>query len=284
MQSHFKYIRHGTKSLILTESDSIISSSSLSELLQNSLTSTPCVNVRKNAKVRVVTGMLVQYLETFTDSVVVRDDTTPIGVVGGREIIQGVYKNPSSDFFEMKQVEEIMDNRLNIVTPDTTINELISLWKQVGRAFTLIDMGNDNYSVISVKKLLEIGINNTVDFNISEIPKKKIITFDKDATFGNIIKLMLENRTRKILLEGTNQFINDRIIIETIEKYGYLLNNDNFLDIPASVVSLEDAKVISDNLDLADISKIMYEMSQPLIIHEDRVISPWDVCMVLGGN
>ncbi len=268
----------------MTESDSIISSSSLSELLQNSLTSTPCVNVRKNAKVRVVTGMLVQYLETFTDSVVVRDDTTPIGVIGGREIIQGVYKNPSSDFFEMKQVEEIMDNRLNIVTPDTTINELISLWKQVGRAFTLIDMGNDNYSVISVKKLLEIGINNTIDFNISEMPKKKIITFDKDATFGNIIKLMLENRTRKILLEGTNQFINDRIIIETIEKYGYLLNNDNFLDIPASVVSLEDAKVISDNLDLADISKIMYEMSQPLLIHEDRVISPWDVCMVLGEN
>jgi len=274
-------VNQAFKSLILTESSSIISNRSLSELLQNSLTSTPCVNIRKNAKVRVATGMLVQYLESFTDSVLVRDDTKPIGVIGGREIIQGVYKNPTSDFFEMKQVDEIADKRLNVVTPDTTLKELILLWKEVGRAFAVVDMGNDDYSVISVKKLLEIGINNSFDFHISEIPKKKIITFDRDATFGNIIKLMLENRTRKILLEGTDQFINDRIIIEAIEKFDYLLGNDNFLDIPVSVVSLENAKVVSDDLNLSEISKIMYDMSQPLIIHEDRVISPWDVCMAL---
>jgi len=28
----------------------------------------------------------------------------------------------------------------------------------------------------------------------------------------------------------------------------------------------------------------MYEMSQPLIINEDRVISPWDVCMALNKS
>lgn len=268
----------------MTESSLSISDRPLSDLLQNSLTSTPCVNVRKNAKVRVVTGMLVQYLETFTDSVLVHDDLNPMGVIGGREIIQGVYKNPSSDFFEMKQVEDIVDDRLNIVSPDISLKNLISLWRDVGRAFAVIDMGNDDYSVISVKKLLEIGINNPCEFNISEIPKKKIITFDEDATFGDVIKLMLENRTRKILLDGTNQFINDRIIIETIEKFNYLLDVDNFLEIPISVVSLEDAKIVLGDLNISDISKTMYEMSQPLIIHEDRVISPWDVCMALNKS
>ena len=272
------------KSIALTESMLPISDRSLSDLLQNSLTSTPCVNVRKNAKVKVATGMLVQYLETFTDSVVVRDDVKPIGVIGGREIIQGVFKNPTTDFFEMKQVDEITDSRLNIVSSDIALKELVSRWKSAGRAFALIDIGNDDYSVISVKKLLEIGINNNVDFHISEIPKKKIVTFDKDATFGDIIKLMLENRTRKILLEGTTQFINDRIIIETIEKLNYLLGTDNFLDIPASIVSLEETKVVTDDLNLSDISKIMYGMSHPLIIHKDNVISPWDVCIYLGKN
>jgi len=269
---------------ILTEPSSTISNCPLSELLQNSLTSTPCVNVRKNAKVRVATGMLVQYLETFTDSVVVREDTKPVGVIGGREIIKGMYKNPSSDFFEMHQVGEIMDNRLNIITANTSLNELISLWKKAGRAFAIIDIGNDNYSVISVKKLLEIGINNNSKFNISRIPRKKIITCDKDSTFGEVMKLMLKNRTRKILLEGTNQFINDRIIIEAIEKFDYLLGNDNFLDIPVSVVSFENAKVVSDDCSISDISKIMYEMSQPLIIYDNRVISPWDVCMALDKS
>jgi len=268
----------------VSRSSSTISGSSLGELLQNSLTSIPCVNVRKTAKVRVVTGMLVQYLETFTDSVVVRDGTKPLGIIGGKEIIRGVYKNPTSDFFEMKQVEEITDKRLNIVTTDTSINKLISLWKEVGRAFAIIDMGNDDYSAISVKKLLEIGINNTSEFHISEIPKKKIVTFVKDATFGEVMKLMLENKTRKILLEDTNKFINDRIIIETIEKFDYLIDTDNFLDIPVSVVSLEDAKVVAEDLSLSDVSKIMYEMSQPLIIHEDQIISPWDVCLALDRN
>jgi CBS domain-containing protein len=268
----------------LAESSSIISDSPISELLENSLTSTPCVNVRKNAKVRVVTGMLVQYLESFTDSVMVRDDTKPIGVVGGREIIQGVYKNPSSDFFEMKFVDDITDYRLNVVTSDTTLKELVALWKAVGRAFAVINVGNDDYSVISAKKLLEIGINSSSDFRISKIPKKKIITFDPDATFGDVMKMMLENKSRKIMAKGTNQFINDRIIIETIENFDFLLGKDNFLEIPVDVVTLEDAKVISEDLSLSEISKIMYEMSQPLIIHEDRVISPWDICMALEKN
>ena len=213
----------------MTESSSTVSNRPLGELLGDSLTSTPVVNVRKNSKVRVATGMLVQYLETFTDSIVVRDETKPIGVIGGREVIRGVYKNPKMDFFEMQTVDEIKDSRLNIVTADTSLNKLISLWKEVGRAFGIVDMGNDDYSVISVKKLLEIGINSTSEFHISEIPKKKIISCNKDATFGDVMKLMLENKTRKILLDGTNQFINDRIIIEMIENMEYLINNEKFL-------------------------------------------------------
>lgn len=228
--------------------------------------------------------MLVQYLETFTDSVVVRDGTSPIGVMGGREIIQGVYKNPSSNFFEMKQVGDIADNRLSVVTADTSLEELMSIWKTAKRAFSIVDMGNDDYSVISVKKLLEIGIDNNFESRMSDIPKKKIVTFDKDASFGNVMNLMLENKTRKILLDGTNQFINDRIIIETIEKFDYLLGIDNFLDIPVSIASLDEVKTVSEDLSMTEICKMMHGMSQPLILHEDRVVSPWDVCMALGKN
>ena len=205
-------------------------------------------------------------------------------LLGGREIIQGVYKNPSSDFFEMNLVEDITDRRLKIATPDTSLKELVSLWKNVKRAFAVINTGHDDYSVVSAKKLLEIGMNSNVEFNISEIPKKNIITFHEDATFGDVIKLMLENKCRKILLEGTTQFINDRMIIEMIEKFNYLLHKENFLNIPVSVLTFEDAKVISEDMSLSNISKIMYEMSHPLVIHEERVISPWDICMALEKN
>ena len=261
-----------------------ISNRSLGELLGKSLTSTPCVNIRKNAKIRVATGMPVQYLETFTDSIVVRDESKPIGVIGGREIIQGVYKNPTSDFFEMNLVENITDRRLKISTPNTNLEELISLWREAKRAFAVINTGNDDYSVISAKKLLEIAVNHKVEFNISEIPKKNIVTFNDDATFGDIIKLMLENKCRKILLDGTTQFVNDRMIIESIEKLDYLLNKENFLNIPINVLNYEDAKIVSEDMSITDVSKIMYNLPHPLVMYNDQVISPWDICIALGKN
>ncbi|MDH3203815.1 MAG: CBS domain-containing protein [Nitrosopumilus sp.] len=268
----------------MAEFNSIISTRHLNDLLQNSLTSTPCVSVSKDDKIQVVSEILVQYLETFTDSVVVRDGTKPIGVISGREVIQGVCKNPSSDFFEMKLVEDITNYQLNVVTSDISIKELISLWKDMGNAFAVINIGNNDYSVISAKKLLEIGINSNSKFHISEIPKRRIVTFDKDATFGDVMNLMLKNKCRKILLEGTNQFINDRMIIETIEKFDYLLGKENFLNISVSVIALEEAQVITDDLRLSDISKILNDMSHPLVIHENRVISPWDICIALAQN
>ena len=95
---------------------------------------------------------------------------------------------------------------------------------------------------------------------------------------------MLENKCRKILLEGTTQFVNDRMIIETIEKFDYLLHKENFLNIPVSILNFEEAKVVSGDMSLSNISKIMYKMSHPLVIQDDRVISPWDICMALGKN
>lgn len=265
----------------MEQKQSQISERPLSELLENSLTSTPCVNVRKNAKVRVVAGMLVQYLESFTDSVVVRDETKPIGVVGGREIIQGVFKKPSSDFFEMNFVEDVMDNRLNIVTPDSTLKELISLWKSVKRAFAIVNVGNDDYSVISAKKILEVAINHDTEFHISEIPKKTIVTLDQSATFGEAMKMMLENKSRKIILNGTDQFLNDRIILECIEKFNFLLGQDDFLKIPINVVDFEDVIHVNEDLSLSEISKIMFSRSHPLVVFQDGVITPWDICLAL---
>jgi CBS domain-containing protein len=265
----------------LSDSRLLISERPLSELLGNSLTSTPCVNVGTKARVKVVTGMLVQYLESFADSVVVRDDVAPVGIIGGREIIQGVYKNPTSEFFEMNFVEDIMDNRLKLITADSNLQKLIEVWKSVNRAFAAINVGHDDYSAIAAKKILEIGINFETDFHISQFPKKKTITFDKEATVGEVMKLMLENKSRKIVQKNSNLFLNDRTIIEAIENFDYLLGRDNFLDIPAKVLHFEPAKIVSDDLNLSEISKILYESLHPLVIYEESPITRWDVCLAL---
>ena len=82
----------------------------LGELLPERLTWSLCIHIDKGTEVWVVTGMLVQYLESATDSVIVRDkDHNPIGTIGGKEIMENLLKNPTSSLFYGTKVEDIME-------------------------------------------------------------------------------------------------------------------------------------------------------------------------------
>ena len=74
----------------------ILAEKPLNELLPLSLLTTPCVSIQKDDKVWSGAVMLIHYLESFTDSLIVTDNTSPIGILGGREIIDNISKNPSS--------------------------------------------------------------------------------------------------------------------------------------------------------------------------------------------
>ena len=72
-----------------------ITDKTIKELLPLSFNSTPAVSIRKENEVWVATSMLIHYLESFTDSLVVtEEDEKPIGVIGGREIIENVFRDP----------------------------------------------------------------------------------------------------------------------------------------------------------------------------------------------
>ncbi len=266
----------------LSKNKTRVSEHTLEYLLSDSLTSSLCVNIDKGMETWVVAGMLVQYLESFTDSVVVRDGYKPIGMIGGKEIIKGVFDDPSYSFFYDNKVEDIMETNLVQVTKHDTLKELLSIWKETGRAFAIIPNELYDYSAISTKKILKIGTRCKTDMTISDIPKKKIITFKKDDTIKDIINSMLENKTRKLLLEDSYLYINDRIIIEKIaEDLKFLVDAYYFLDIPANTFKLGEVKVVSENLTLPELSKIMLDMPYPYVIYQNQVVTPWDICLIL---
>ena len=249
-----------------------------------SLTSTPAVSIKQENKVWTSTGMLVHYLESFTDSLVVTDEKDkPIGLVGGVEIIKGIFENPSSEFFDNKHIKDIMDTELIQVTPETKLVELLEKWKKTRRAYALIPNQYHGYSAISARKLLEIGINCNTKITVTDLPKKNLVTFTYDDTMGEIIHSMFENKTRKLLFKDSTAFISDRIIIQNIaQDMNYLRNTNNFLDrkIEKSF-KLADAKIIPENLNISDLSKLMFGMLHPYTMTKDQVYSPWDICMAL---
>ena len=227
-------------------------------------------------------GMLAQYLESVTDSVLVLNEKTPVGTIGGKEIMENLLKNPTSSLFYDTLVEDIMEPNPLIVPETILYKNLMNNWKDRGRAYAAVLNEWGSFSAISAKKILEIGMRCMTNLSITDLPKKPKVTFKFDAPAESIIKSMFQNKTRKILLENSNKYINDRIIIETItEKMSYLKDIDYFLNVPVNIIDLEEARVIYDDLKINEISAILYDMDHPFVIYKDHVVTPWDICECL---
>jgi predicted transcriptional regulator len=254
----------------------------LKDLFGDSMTSSLCVNIEKGTEMWVATGMLTETLESFTDGVVIREKDKPIGIVGGIDVIIKLVENPTSELFDKTKVEEIMEARIPTISVKTTLKELMGYWKKTRRAFALIPNEFSDYSVISAKKLLEIGMRCKTDISVSDLPEKELIKFSKNDSIGDVMNSMLVNGVRRLLLENTSKFINDRMILEKIsEDLKYLRGVDNFLEMPITKFNFADAKVISDDLTIADASKIMYEMEHSYLLYQNKVVTPWDICLIL---
>lgn len=258
-----------------------VSEHAIRDLLPLSLTNTPCVSIQSMAKVEEAVYLLVPYLETMTDSLVVTgDDNEPVGIIGGKEFIQ-MLAEPTADMFD-GDVGTIMSPHITRVSGTSKLGEIIGEWEKTGRAFSIIPNPIGGYSAISARKLLEVGKSSMTDMAISELPEKRAITFRMDSTVREVIGMMLENKTREILLENTNQFASDRVIIEKIATdTNHLRNVENFLELPVVGFGLEYAKVIPKDLKVNELSSIMFGMLHPYALFRGRTISPWDICLAL---
>ena len=155
-------------------------------------------------------------------------------------------------------------------------------WKTSRRAFAITPNSFQGYSPISARKMLDVGIKCQSNTSISSMPKKNIITFGLDDSLGKVIDLMFEHNTRKLLLEYSNQFISDRIILEEISKLlKFNPDVENFLDIPVSQIELQEVTVLKEDVNLNQICLMLYRMDHPYLIYKDISVSPWDVCMTL---
>lgn len=255
---------------------------SLKSLFGDSLTSSLCVNIEKGTETWVATGMLVQQLESFTDAVVVRENDKPIGIVGGKDIIVPLVENPNSNLFYETKVEDIMEKRFPTVNEKFKLKEVINYWKQTRRAFAAVPNEFSDFSALSAKKMLEIGMKVKTKISISQLPKKKLVTFNENNSIGDILNSMLRINTRRLVLENSNKFINDRIILQKItDELMCLKETENFMDLSISEFNLEEATNISEDLTIQEISKIMYKMEHPSALFQDQIITPWDICLVL---
>jgi predicted transcriptional regulator len=260
-----------------------ISGLTLGELFPSTLTDTSCVYIDKEREVWVATEMCAQHLESTIDSIVVRDNGKPIGIVGGYDLLDHLRKNPTRDFQYQHKIEKIMFKKFPQIEKQTKFKDLIEKWKDTRRAFAVISKNSGDFSPISARKMLDLGTRFKTDISISSMPKKKIITFQGDEPLRKILDLMFDNKTRKLLLINSNQFISDRTILEGLSRMiKFQKNIDNFLDVPINQVTFDHIKVITEDLKFDQLCFVMNKMEHPYVIYKDIIVSPWDVCLALA--
>jgi len=227
--------------------------------------------------------MCIQYLESSVDSIVIRDDEhNHLGMIGGYDLLNHIRSNPTRNSQYDTKVKEIMSKDLLIVEKEITFQDLMEKWSISRRAFAITPNAFQGYSSISARKMLEVGIKCKTGITISSMPKKKMITFQSDDSLGIIVELMFEHNTRKLLLEYSDQYISDRLVLKEISKLlKFQPDVENLLDIPINQIELENVTIIKDDLNLRELCEQMYEMDHPYVIYKDISVTPWDICNVL---
>ena len=260
-----------------------LSDKTLDEILPESVFSTPVVGIRIDDMLGEVASLLPHHLETFTDSLVATSDDKPVGIVGGIEVLEGITKNQTLGFLDKTKIGEVMSKKLVIVNPKTKFADLAKQWLQTRRAFAIIPNQYHGYSAISARKILDAGILFKTNSTISLVPRKKIVTFHKEETVKQIIQRMFDNKTRKLVLEGTDSFINDRIIIQKlVREFNCLRDGRDFLETSSDMFILEQARRVSDDLTITEACRIMQDMRSPYLIGNEKTVSPWDIVSVLA--
>ncbi len=254
----------------------------IEDILPHLLVYSSMATIESKEKIWVATSMLVRFLETFTNNLVAMENDIPVGMLGGQEVIKEFSKNPDHSFFSDLTVQNVMNRNLYVASSTTKVNDLLKKMQHIQRDFALVKNEDGNYSTVSARRLLEVGVLCDTCMRVSDMPLKLIPTFNRDDTIGTIIAQMIQNETEVLVLENTPQFVNPQIIFEKIIELNYLENINNFFDLKSTTLNLKNGRIISENTRIPDMCKIMLGMKHSFVMTLNNVLTPWDLIMALS--
>ncbi|MDE1875868.1 MAG: hypothetical protein KGH86_03450 [Thaumarchaeota archaeon] len=282
---HDKIKNHNKRESILFSPSTLgkdLNHCTIEEILPHLLVYSSMATIENKEKIWVATSMLIRLLATHTNNLVSIENDMPVGMIGSREVLQGMYANPTHDFFSEQTVNSIMSKNLEIVSTKMRVYDLLKKMNDARRDFALVQTTDGEFSTISARRLLEVGILCDTRIKIADMPSKKVITFQKEDNIGFLIGEMLRNNTDVVILEKTPLFITPQTIFEKISELNYLDDVDDFLEYKANTLNLKTGRIISDNITVPEMCKIMLGMKNAFIMTQNNVLTPWDLITTLA--
>ena len=252
------------------------------DLLPRTLVSSPISTIENTDNIWIACSMLSRISDTTNNLVVLQTDF-PLGILGGKEILKGLLNNPTPYYFHDILVEEIMNRKFYLDTRNAKLDKILEQMYKTQNEFTILQNSKQSFSAISIREILEVGALCKSNFEISDLPNKKITVFRRDDTVEDIIKLLIQDNTELLLLENESLIVDSMTIIEKIVgDLKYLKNCNNFLDLNTSIFKLESPKLIPNNLKLSEICQTMLSMKHPYVMTSNHLITPRSILEILS--
>jgi len=252
------------------------------DLLPYSLASSPISSVNTTDNMWIISSMYSRLSRT-TDNLVVLDDEFPLGIIGGREILKGILKNPTPYFFHDVLSSEIMNRKFYLDTRFAKFHKLLEQMQKIKRNFAIIQNSKQSFSAISIREIIEIGALCQSNIRVSDFAERKMQSIKRDDTVEFLLKSLLHEETDLLMLENELLFIDQNIVIEKIVgDLNYLQDVDNFLELSTSVFKFESPKLIPEKLTISEVCKLMLYMKHPYVMTSDRIWTPRDVVDIMS--
>ena len=254
------------------------------DLLPISLSSSPISSIRSMDNVWIACSMLSRVSDT-TNNLVVLEKEYPLGIIGAREILRDLLKNPTPYYFHDVLAQEIMNRKFYLDTRNARLDKILQQMYKTKNEFTILQNTKHSFSAVSIREILEIGALCKSDFQASDLADPQIKIFRRDDTVEDIIKSLIHDNTEVLLLENESLFIDPMTIIEKIAgDLNYLKNCKNFLDLNASIFKLQQPRLIPEKLSLSEICQTMLYMKHPYIMTSNKLLTPRNILEFLSKD
>ena len=252
------------------------------DLLPQSVKSSPISSLSGEDNLWIATSMLNRVSDN-TDNVVIIEKEYPSGIIGTKEILRGILKNPTLSFFDNTLSQDIMNRKFYLDTRNAKLSKILSQMNLTNQTFSIIQNSKYDFSSISYRELLEIGSMSQIE-GIEELEtKEKTATVNRDNSVQDILKLLTQDGTELVQLDGESLILDRQTVVQNIvTKLNFLENVDDFLELNATIFQFQPPKLIPDNLAFPEVCKLMLDMKFPYLITSKRIWTSLDVMEILS--
>lgn len=251
------------------------------DILPRTLKSSSISSLEGKDNVWIASSMLSRISET-SDNIVVIEKELPAGIIGGKEIIKGIQKNPTPSFFSGTSSKKIMNKKFYLDSRKVTLQKILEQMHLTNRTFSIIQNGKYDFSAVSVNEILEIGSMCQTEITAAHPTDKRIITCSKDDTVEDLLRFLADEKTEFLMLDNESSILDQLSCIEKITTdLNFLEDEENFLDLNASIFEFHTPKLIPEKLPFSEICKVMLSIKRPYVMTTKRLWTPTDVLKVL---